>query len=59
MEVFPHEIDCKENMTKKASLRLLEIEKRGDDFRVNSGYVMTKQVLHYDKLLAWIVLSGR
>ena len=52
MEVFPHEIDCKENMTKKASLCLLEIEKRRSAFRVNSVYVMTKQVLHYDKLLA-------
>ena len=52
VEVFPHKNDCKENITKKALLCLLEIEKRGNDFRVNSGYVMTKQVLHYDKLLA-------
>ena len=40
--------DCKENVTKKASLCLLEIEKRGDAFRVNWGYDTTKLELHYD-----------
>ena len=52
MEVSLHKNDCKENITKKASFCLLEIEKRRDDFRVNSGYVTTKRGLDYDKLLA-------
>ena len=51
VEVFPHKNDCKENVTKKASLCLLEIEKRGDALRVNSGDVTTKRGLDYDKLL--------
>ena len=57
MEVFPHKIDCKENVTKKALLCLLEIEKREGAFRVYSGYVTAKRGLHYDKLPVSLRLS--
>ena len=43
-----HMNDCKENITKKSPLCLLEIEKRGDFFKVNLGHDTTKLELHYD-----------